>query len=325
MIVSKGSQVYNQTMRGFGLAPITFSPDSTSGGYPTTQKVTTTASTSAPPGVQTMSTAMQPIALAAPIYTVATPQPVAADPQSPAEVKKRGGVPANEDWTLPSDKPWATVFDPDYYYQQYRDLQGLVGQQYGSNSHWLLWDHFVHSGINEGRIAHPNWSIQQYLANYPDLMKAYNDPNWWNHNPTTVLNHWFSNGIKEGRSGAPLTTAGTPATTPSTPAESPDAAIFKCIAGGGTPVNGQCIPGAQDWGTNIERPVSIMITPELCAAQGQGYSTSDEYGNPNHPRCTGKQQPYVVPGAVPGAAAPSLPVIPILLVGAGALILFLKR
>lgn len=323
MIVSKGSQVYNQTMRGFGLAPITFSPDSTSGGYPTT-KASTTASTgtTGTPSIQTMSTAMQPIAVAAPIYTAAS----VADPQSPAEVVKRGGIPASQAWALPTDKPWSTVFDADYYYAQYRDLQGLVGQQYGSNSHWLLWDHFVHSGINEGRIAHPNWSIQQYLANYPDLMKAYNDPNWWNHNPTTVLNHWFSNGIKEGRSGAPPTAAGTPATTPSTPAvsppaESPDAAIFKCISGGGTPVNGQCIYGNQDWGTNIERPVSIMITPELCAAQGQGYSTSDEYGNPNHPRCTGKQQPY----AVPGAAAPSLPMIPLLLVGAGALVLFLKR
>jgi hypothetical protein len=308
MIVSKNSPVYNQSIRGYrgyGLAPITLSPDSTSGGYPTTTAATTT--TSGTQSIQTMSTAMQPIAVAAPIYTAAMPPPIVVDPQSPAEVLKRGGIPASQAWTLPSDKPWATVFDPDYYYAQYRDLQGLVGQQYGSNPHWLLWDHFVHSGIYEGRIASPKWSVQQYLANYPDLMKAYSDPNWWNHDPMRVLTHWFNNGIKENRSGAPLPAAGTPAaTTPATPTASAppidptQAAMIACAQAGKYWVGGT--EGCVSYIPEARMPPPLII------------DTNDF--------------PKLGPGTTGGLIAtmpPSLPVIPILLIGAGALVLFLKR
>lgn len=86
---------------------------------------------------------------------------------------------------------YSSVFDYDYYYKMYPDLQ----KAYGYNKE-LLFKHFINSGMKEGRIARQCFDVKYYKNKYLDLQKSYGD------DLTKYYLHYIKNGIKEKRIGA---------------------------------------------------------------------------------------------------------------------------
>ena len=76
------------------------------------------------------------------------------------------------------------VFNEAYYLAANPDITG-----------WKAADHWIKWGISEGRKSAPNFSVQEYIANYPDL-KATIGTNW-----KDGVWHYFTYGINEGRFG----------------------------------------------------------------------------------------------------------------------------
>ena len=63
---------------------------------------------------------------------------------------------------------YQAVFDAEYYYNSNPDLQAAFG--YDAQK---LFNHFVSSGIYEGRSGCANFNVAIYRANYPDLQAAF--------------------------------------------------------------------------------------------------------------------------------------------------------
>ncbi|MGZ3240692.1 MAG: lectin, partial [Burkholderiaceae bacterium] len=132
----------------------------------------------------------------------------------------------------PDPKFAASVFDWDYYYDQYPDVvkagvdlathwsangfnEGRQGsfefsardylnrypdlqQAFGPNNYAAALDHWLTSGINEGRQGSSGFSVRSYLARYPDLQNAFGANNY-----SDALDHWLNSGKGEGRNGSP--------------------------------------------------------------------------------------------------------------------------
>lgn len=65
---------------------------------------------------------------------------------------------------------FSPVFDPDYYYEKYVDLQVAFG-----NDPSALWTHFVTFGMYEARQASAEFNVIAYKERYIDLQAAYGD------------------------------------------------------------------------------------------------------------------------------------------------------
>lgn len=65
---------------------------------------------------------------------------------------------------------YEAVFDYNYYYNMYPDLQSAIG-----NNKTKLFEHFVKYGMNEGRVGRQCFNPKYYKARYGDLQKAYGD------------------------------------------------------------------------------------------------------------------------------------------------------
>lgn len=63
---------------------------------------------------------------------------------------------------------YSAVFDAEYYYQTYPDLQ----QNLGSDPEALL-NHFINTGMKEGRNGNAAFQVKAYMYNNPDLMAVY--------------------------------------------------------------------------------------------------------------------------------------------------------
>ncbi|MBI5538395.1 MAG: hypothetical protein HY898_37070 [Deltaproteobacteria bacterium] len=87
------------------------------------------------------------------------------------------------------------VFDPAYYLCRYPDVAASFPGEARARLHWLM------HGMQEGRQAQPAFSVDEYLAMYPDLAQAFGSDR-----PAAVL-HYVHYGLKEGRKG---TQAGLP-------------------------------------------------------------------------------------------------------------------
>lgn len=85
---------------------------------------------------------------------------------------------------------FSCVFDADYYYNQYGDLQEAF--EYDEN---LLWQHFINCGMNEGRRASEEFDVSAYSRRYGDLKNAYGD-DW-----KQYYIHYAKCGKYEGRTG----------------------------------------------------------------------------------------------------------------------------
>lgn len=82
----------------------------------------------------------------------------------PAQTVMAANSPAEQ--TAVTD--YSAVFDADYYYQAYPDLQQNIG-----NDPAALLNHFITTGMKEGRNGNASFQVKAYMYNNPDLMAAY--------------------------------------------------------------------------------------------------------------------------------------------------------
>jgi len=87
---------------------------------------------------------------------------------------------------------YAPVFDPDFYYNRYPDLQLAIGMNPGA-----LWEHFKAFGMNEARQGAAEFDPKYYRSHYSDLDAVYHD-DWFGY-----YTHYVMFGKDEGRKGAP--------------------------------------------------------------------------------------------------------------------------
>ena len=84
------------------------------------------------------------------------------------------------------------VFDPDFYYNKYPDLQLAIG--YNKQG---LWEHFKNFGMNEARQGAAEFDPKYYRSHYADLDAVFHD-DWFGY-----YTHYIMFGKNEGRKGAP--------------------------------------------------------------------------------------------------------------------------
>lgn len=80
------------------------------------------------------------------------------------------------------------LFDWEYYYASYPDLQRAFGRNPSA-----LRNHWDRYGKGEGRACSALYNGKTYVALYPDLQRAFGN------NYTAAYNHFVNNGINEGR------------------------------------------------------------------------------------------------------------------------------
>ena len=92
-------------------------------------------------------------------------------------------------------KPYNTMlkeYAPVYNYQYYKANNADLAAQFGDNQ-WKYLEHFVNSGMKEGRQGSAEFSLVAYKANNPDLVAAFGDDN------AKYYEHYISSGKAEGR------------------------------------------------------------------------------------------------------------------------------
>ncbi len=83
------------------------------------------------------------------------------------------------------------TFDADYYYNTYPDLQAALGYDYNS-----LYQHYLTSGLAEGRSGSAEFNCLVYRNNYPDLQAAFGNDH------RAYCAHYEAYGKAEGRNAA---------------------------------------------------------------------------------------------------------------------------
>ena len=92
---------------------------------------------------------------------------------------------------------YGLVFDKDYYLENYSDLKEIYGEDAGYDE---LFEHFINTGMDEGRTASESFDPHFYRDKYKDLDEAFGD-DW-----RKYYEHYMLNGSVEHRQGAPDTT-----------------------------------------------------------------------------------------------------------------------
>lgn len=90
------------------------------------------------------------------------------------------------------DSAYRAVFDAQYYYDRYTDLQTAIG-----NDPEKLYAHFVNSGISEGRSGSEEFNLRAYIQKNPDLMQAFGE------DFAQYCRHYVESGRAEGREALP--------------------------------------------------------------------------------------------------------------------------
>ena len=84
---------------------------------------------------------------------------------------------------------YSAVFDANYYYSAYADLQSAIG-----NDRNALLQHFIAYGMQEGRRGSAEFDVRAYMANNPDLIQVFGQEDL-----KSYYLHYISYGKKEGR------------------------------------------------------------------------------------------------------------------------------
>lgn len=97
---------------------------------------------------------------------------------------------AASDSTITEDlmNSYSIVFDADYYYNEYSDLQTSIG-----NNPLKLFEHFYSFGMSEGRKGCKSFDVTIYKENNPDLQAVYGDT------LKSYYEHYISTGYAENR------------------------------------------------------------------------------------------------------------------------------
>lgn len=83
---------------------------------------------------------------------------------------------------------YRAVFDAEYYYNSYPDLQGTIGDDAEK-----LFSHFVSSGAREGRSGNAEFNLRAYVFYNTDLLDAYQT------DLSAYCRHYLEKGREEGR------------------------------------------------------------------------------------------------------------------------------
>ena len=83
---------------------------------------------------------------------------------------------------------YSRVFDPDYYYNTYPDLQTAIG-----TDKLALFTHFYNSGMAEGRKGCAEFDVNVYKENNTDLQTAFGS------DLRKYYEHYMNTGWAEGR------------------------------------------------------------------------------------------------------------------------------
>lgn len=84
---------------------------------------------------------------------------------------------------------YSAVFNADYYYNTYPDLQQSIG-----NDPAALLNHFLTSGMKEGRSGNASFNVRAYMYNNLDLVAVYGAKDF-----TNYYVHYICHGQTEGR------------------------------------------------------------------------------------------------------------------------------
>lgn len=85
------------------------------------------------------------------------------------------------------------LFNATVYAQANPDIVAAIGSDEAA-----LYNHFITSGMAEGRVASVMFDVQQYKKQNPDLVKLYGDNN------AAYYQHYLTNGIQEKRNSGGL-------------------------------------------------------------------------------------------------------------------------
>ncbi len=103
-----------------------------------------------------------------------------------------GGMTAQAAPKAAADEAYRAIFDAEYYYSQYSDLQTAIGMDPDA-----LFAHFVNIGIREGRSGTADFNLRAYIQNNTDLMSAFGE------NLAAYCEHYIAAGKAEGRQALP--------------------------------------------------------------------------------------------------------------------------
>lgn len=84
---------------------------------------------------------------------------------------------------------YSAVFDAEYYYNAYPDIQEM-----GGNDEDKLLQHFVSSGMKEGRLGKEDFDVRAYMKNNLDLLMVYGVKDL-----SSYYYHYIQTGKEEGR------------------------------------------------------------------------------------------------------------------------------
>lgn len=84
---------------------------------------------------------------------------------------------------------YSAVFDAEYYYNTYPDVQKAVGHDADK-----LLGHFISSGMKEGRMARADFDVRAYMKNNLDLLVVYGVKDL-----SKYYYHYMESGKEEGR------------------------------------------------------------------------------------------------------------------------------
>ena len=84
---------------------------------------------------------------------------------------------------------YSAIFDAEYYYNTYQDVQQTIG----FNEEDLL-DHFIRSGMAEGRMGKADFDVRSYMKNNLDLLAVYGIKDL-----SAYYYHYIQSGKAEGR------------------------------------------------------------------------------------------------------------------------------
>lgn len=92
--------------------------------------------------------------------------------------------------TIPAEvTDYSAVFDADYYYRTYEDVRNAVGKDDAK-----LLQHFVSSGMKEGRSGKADFDVHAYMKNNLDLITAFGVKDL-----SRYYYHYIQSGKEEGR------------------------------------------------------------------------------------------------------------------------------
>ena len=100
------------------------------------------------------------------------------------------GTAAHAQEISPTDIDYSAVFDAEYYYNNNPDVQQTIGHDKNG-----LLEHFINSGMKEGRTGKADFNVRAYMKNNLDLLSVYGIKDL-----SSYYYHYIQSGKAEGRS-----------------------------------------------------------------------------------------------------------------------------